>query len=742
MDQTQNARNMVSGLMQQALAHHRAGQLAEAQKIYTQILNIDAQHADSLHLLGLIAMAASNYKVAEELIRKALAVNSSFIFHSSLGSALKSQGKLDEAVESYQRSLALKPDFADALNNLGLALSAQGKLAEAKESYARALAADPNHADTLVNMGLVLQDENKLDEAVAHYKKSIAVRPGSPEAHFNLGNALKMQNKRDEAITSYLQTLAIKPYPDAHINLGMILFERRLLDDAAMHFKEALKLQPDSLGALNNLAMTYNALNQYENAIACSEHALKIDPSAMHALDTLDVANKSLALTLTTLGTTYKSLGRMDDAISVLKRALSLDPAQALTYNNLLVTMIYAESVSPEQLFEESCNFGELIANPLIRNRPFINDKNPDRKLRVGYISPDFRNHAVNYFSEPLLTLHDSKKFEIFAYSNTEAIDSVTERLMKEVDHWRDIQFMNDDEAADLIESDKIDILVDLTGHTARNRLLVFARKPAPLQITWLGHPATSGMKAMDYRITDVHAEPSGMTEHLNVEKLWRLPDIFCCYKAHENSPDVIDHPPFEDNGYITFGCFNNFAKVTETVLKTWARILEQVPNSRLLLEITGIDHPKFKEDVEHRLKDFGFPVERVTLEPRKKSNQFNLYNKIDIALDPFPCAGGTTSMDTMWMGVPLVTLSGKHFVSRMGVTILKNAGLPELITNSIDGYITTAVDLANDHARLKKMRHNLRDKVARSPLMDQKSFANNMETAYRDIWRKWCESA
>jgi predicted O-linked N-acetylglucosamine transferase (SPINDLY family) len=278
-----------------------------------------------------------------------------------------------------------------------------------------------------------------------------------------------------------------------------------------------------------------------------------------------------------------------------------------------------------------------------------------------------------------------------------------------------------------------------MAGHTGYNRLLVFARKPAPIQVTWLGFPATTGMKAMDYRITDAYAEPPGMTENLNVETLWRLPEIFCCYGAHESNPAVIDHPPFEDNGYITFGCFNNFAKVTDPVLETWAKIMSSVPESRLLLEITGLDGPKFRAEVEERLQRQGLPLNRVILEPRKRSNQFVLYNKIDIALDPFPCVGGTTSMDTLWMGVPLVTLAGKHFVSRMGVSILTNAGLPELIAQNTDEYVKLATGLANDRQRLKSLRHNLRDHVVASPLMNQESFARNMETAYREMWRKWC---
>lgn len=403
------------------------------------------------------------------------------------------------------------------------------------------------------------------------------------------------------------------------------------------------------------------------------------------------------------------------------------------------MTMLYASSVTAEELARSTQVFGSTIAAFHLRTRELIRDKNPDRKIRIGYVSPDFRDHAVNYFFEGLLTLHDKGRFEIFAYSNATNEDDVTSRLKTKFDHWQDIRHVSDDDAADMIENDRIDILIDLAGHTGKNRLLVFARKPAPIQVTWLGYPATTGIQAIDYRITDHYAEPEGMTEHLNAETLWRLPDIFCCYGAHESNPAVIGHPPFEDNGYITFGCFNNFTKVTDDVLKTWARILNQVPNSRLLLEIVGIDGPKYKQETETRIRASGLPLEGVIFEPRRKENQFVLYNKIDIALDPFPCAGGTTSMDTMWMGVPFVTLAGHHFVSRMGVTILTNVGLPDLIAQNLDDYVEKAVFLATDREKLKSIRHNLRHKVENSPMMNQMTFAQDIEHAYREMWKKYC---
>ncbi|MGH8809264.1 MAG: hypothetical protein ACREX0_15430, partial [Noviherbaspirillum sp.] len=261
------------------------------------------------------------------------------------------------------------------------------------------------------------------------------------------------------------------------------------------------------------------------------------------------------------------------------------------------------------------------------------------------------------------------------------------------------------------------------------------------VQLTYLGYPCTTGLSAIDYRITDAYAEPPGLTEQFNVEQLWRLPESFCCYRAHRNV-EAIDHPPAHDNGYVTFGCFNNFSKVTDPVLALWARVLQQAPTARLMLEIHDIDNPVYRTEVESRFARLDVPLERVIFIPRKKENQYVLYNRIDIALDPFPCNGGTTSLDTVWMGVPFVTLAGRHFTSRLGVTILSNAGLPQLIAHTEDEYVAIAAALGNDPARVQATRAGLRERVQAGPLMDAQRFTRHMEQAFRAMWQKWCESA
>ena len=615
-------------------------------------------------------------------------------YHYKRGCLFQDMGKLDEAMSCYKKALDIKPDYAPARINLGNIFQSRGQIDDAIAHYKMALRAEPRNAVIHNNLGAVLRIRGMLEDAKAHCKKALALNPDFAEAHNNLGNVFTMQDRIDDALACYKRAIALNPkIAMAHDNLGNILRVQGHLDDAIICYERAIALKPSYAEAHNNL------------------------------------------------GLAYKEKGMLDEAMACYSHALALKPASVLFHSNLLMDMIYVSSISPAEQTAMAREFGNMRADPLRRQRPIIRDKDPERKLRIGYVSPDLREHAVNYFFEPMLKLHDRQKFEVFIYSNVMREDHITARLKQKADHWRDLKFLNDDQAADLIEMDNIDILVDMAGHTANNRLMVFARKPAPIQATWLGYPATTGMAAMDYRITDGYADPPGLTEHLNTENLWRLPEIFCCYQPHEKSPDVIDHPPFEDNGYITFGCFNNFAKVTDSVLRTWAQILAQVPNSRLLLEIRGLEGKKFRSDVETRLHHAGLPPDRVILEPRKKSNQFVLYNKIDMALDPFPCVGGTTSMDTVWMGVPFVTLAGQHYVSRMGVTILTNASLSELIARNVEEYVAIAVGLALDEVRLHGLRHNLRQKVTASPLMNQAAFTRNMEAAYRGMWRKWCDS-
>ncbi len=651
-------------------------------------------------------------------------ISSEYIELFREGVLLHNVGNYPEAQKIFNQILLLNPDHAHALHMLGLMHYQLKNYEEAEKLIRRAMIKEQNVPTFYNSLGDILRAMNRNDEALKAYEYSLEIKPGSANALEKLGHTHLAMGNYNEAVKCFKLVATVKP--DMASNIALIYADVGRFDLAMQEYKNILEKNPKHFETLNNLAgICGDKYARYEEAIGYYNRALEIQPNRSEVLSNL--------------ASTYKNLGQLDKSIVYFKKAIEAKPEDPILYSNLLMAMIYASTVTPEDVMDVARKYGDRFAKPLLSRRPFKNVKNPDRKLKIGFVSPDFRNHPVHTFFEPIALNADREKFEIFAYSHTKVEDFVAQRLKAEVDHWRDIRFINDDDAAELIKSDMIDILVDLTGHTGGNRLLIFARKPAPIQITWLGFPATTGIKAIDYRLTDVFAEPPGMTEHLNIEELWRLPEIFCCYRSGDVDVAVIDHPPFEDNGYITFGCFNNFTKVTDPVMETWGRIMNTVPDCRLLLEIAGIDNPKTKEEAEERLGKY-LPMDRVILQARKSNNQYVLYNKIDIALDPFPCVGGTTSFDTMWMGVPFVTLAGKHFGSRMGVTILTNAGLPELIAQNTNEYVKIASDLAKDRDRLKKMRHNLRDRVIASPLMDQKRFVRNMEDAFRGMWKKYLE--
>ena len=612
--------------------------------------------------------------------------------HYNLGIALQDLGQLDEAVASYRRALKISPEYAEAHGNLGTTLKDLGQLDEAVASYRRALKINPYLADGHTNLGTALKDLGRLDEAAASHRRALAIDRDLLGAHYNLANTLKDLGQLDEAVESYRRALEIKPdFAEAYVNLGIVLYDLGQLDEAVASLRRALEVKPDYDEAHNNL------------------------------------------------GTVLSDLGQLDKSLVSHRRALAIKPDFSGAHDNVLMTMHYVEKFSPAEIYSEHLAFAEQFEQPLKAHwQAHQNPTETRRRLKVGYVSPDFRQHSVAYFIEPVLAQHDKNEVEVSCYYNSSRHDAVTVRIKGYADRWLDCASFGDEELAQRIRDDGIDILVDLAGHTAHNRLLTFARKPAPIQVTWLGFPATTGLAAMDYRMTDVHADPVGMTEHLNTETLWRLPQSFWCYQPHKNSPQVIDHPPSEDKGYITFGSFNNLAKLSDAALKHWAQILSRLPTARLLLKIKNIDRPTFRAETQARLQTLGIPLERLILEPY--SNDYLMqYNAVDIALDTFPFNGGTTSMDTLWMGVPFITLAGITCVSRMGVTILTNAGLPELIAETPEAYVELATRLALEPGWLRDIRHQLRQKTSQSPLMDEVGFTRQLEAAYRKMWLAYC---
>jgi len=657
----------VEQAIQLAYQHHQAGSLAEAEKLYRQILAQQPAHPDALRLLGTLAVQTGHSDAAVDLFRQALRTRPDHAeTHNNLGNALEAGGRLDEAISAYRRAIELTPDYAEAHYNLGIALQDAGRVEQAVVSYRQAIRLKPFEAGSHYNLGIALHGLGRLDEAIAAYRQAIRLKPNFAEAHINLGNTAKDADQLDEAVRAYRQAIRLKPdLAEAHNNLGNVLFQ----------------------------------------------------------------------------------MGELDEAISAYRQALRLKPGHPTAHGNLLFASLYHPASEPRSLFQQAREWKLQHAEPLKQFvHPHAIDRDPawtsassvEPRLRIGYVSPDFRDHPVGRYLLPVLAAHDHEAYEIFAYSNLPAADEITAKQKACCDAWRDIAGLSDERVAEMIRQDGIDILVDLALHTRDHRLLVFARKPAPVQVTWLGYPGTTGLDTIDHRITDPYLDPPGLDDAHYSERSIRLPNTFWCYDPLTLEPEVNSLPCLEKD-FVTFGCLNNFCKVNDAVLSLWAGVLNAVPGSRLLLLAP---HGASRRRVLDRLGKDGVAPDRVEFVPKlPRSDYLRAYQRIDIALDTFPYNGHTTSIDAFWMGVPVITLSGKTAVGRAGASQLNNLGLPELIAQSREQFMQIAAKLAKDLPRLTELRRMLRERMQASPLMDGPRMARDLEAIYRRIWRDWRES-
>jgi len=579
----------------------------------------------------------------------------------------------------------------------------------------------------MLNRGVALRALGQQEAAAEEFKKALALDPNLAEAHHQLGNALKSLHRFAEAAASLRHATVLNPNSAATwLNFGAALLELSMRDEAIACFRRAIPLEPERPEARNILGSALLDAGLLGEAKEQLQVALRLRPAYPAAHDNL--------------GRALRAQGRAAEAAEEFRTALAAAP-QPGTHSNLVYALNFVPGLSPSEVFAEHKRWAEIHAMPLKKEeRPFTTVYEPERRLRIGYVSPDFIHHAVSYFIEPVLAAHARTQVEVFCYANVSVPDAVTARLRALSDHWRDIVRLDDAQVTELVRSDKIDILVDLAGHTARHRLLIFARKPAPVQVTWLGYPNTTGLDTIDYRITDAVSDPVGQTEAWQSEQLIRLPETFSCYRPSPVAPDISELPALK-NGYITFGSFNHFAKINPAVLDLWARLLVRLPSARVLLKARSLSDP---ETAAHVLKAFagrGIGEGRITLRSDDLSvpAQLGLYHGVDIALDTFPYNGTTTTCEALWMGVPVVTLAGQTHVSRVSTSLLTHLGRPEWIAHSEDEYIEKCAGLAADLPRLAEMRARQREHMRLSPLCDAARFAAHLEEAYREMWRRRC---
>lgn len=606
---------------------------------------------------------------------------------------LLSDNKFEEAGDILSKLSIQSPRDADVWLCLGYIAGNGQEYEKAIDCFKKALAIDPANAKILFNYGIALRDAGKFEDAIEVFKKSL----------------LKDQNN-----TETLDCLA-----HAYMGAGH-------QDKAAEVFKTSLKINPNQAETQSNLGSVYQAQGELSKAEQCYRQALRLNPQ-------INISDN--------LGSVLISQGRYKESIEVFRSGLIKQPKNARVFSNLLLTLNYMEDITQQDMFDEHKKWSQVFEDPL---NYIVHDTHNHNKesLRIGYYSPDFREHSVAYFIEPVIEYHNKEKFKTYAYYPSKKEDAVTTRLKQRFDTWRDVSNRSADEIAEVIKADEIDIMVDLVGHTANNSLLSFSKQPAPVQITYLGYPNTTGLKAIQYRLTDNIADPEGQGEYYS-EELCRLPGCFLTYKPDHYSPDVSE-PPVIKNAYITFGSFNNLAKINDSVIEAWCEVLNKLANSRLLIKNPSLTDLTTRATYLEKFRQFGIEEKRINLigHTPTRYEHLSLYAGVDIALDTFPYNGTTTTCEALWMGVPVICLCGDHHAARVGASLLAAVNRSEWIAYSEDEYIEKAVKLAENAETLKSNRLKQRDDIRNSLLLDNRAFVASLESEYLRIWQSMCESA
>lgn len=689
----QSTAETLAALLKQGLAAHKSGRLGEAAALYRQALEAAPTYPPTSHLLGLVEFQRGHKNEALALI----------------GSAVRAQ-----------------PQNPDYLADLGMVFHALQRLEDAEGPLVTARRLRRGDPRILTLLASVYIDLKSFEDALDCYREAVARTPFSATLHNNLGNVLQQLGQGEAAADSYHTAIGLDPaYVEARANLANALTSLGRADEAIAQCEEALRLKPDAVGAHFNLAMALRQKGRIAEATESFRAALKLNPRSVEAL--------------AGFGGALSDAGRTQEAAEQFELALHYYPDSEVALSSLLFVRNYLARSTPAAMLEDAERFGRIVADRAPSPLPSSNGANPERRLKVGFVSGDLSSHAVSLFLLTTFEAIDRQKLELFAYSTSEYADAVTERLMAAVPNWRRVAGLSTKQIVKMVRADGIDILVDLSGHSANHRLSVFAAKPAPVQVTWLGYFATTGIAAIDYVLANRWVVPFG-EETQWVEKVWRMPDTYLCF-----TPPAIDvevaPPPALAEGRITFGSFNNLNKLSDTTIEVWSRVLLAVPDSRLLLRSAALADPATAADMRGRFAAQGVDADRVLVEGSLDyAAHLKSYGRVDIALDPFPYAGGTTSIEALWMGVPVLTLAGDRYVSHMGENILHNAGLPQWIAADPGDYVAKAAAFAADLVGLTSLRSGMRARMLASPLLDAPRFARDLENAFRGMWRIWCD--
>lgn len=646
----------------------------------------------------------------------------------ALGAAKRRLAQMDGARDAYQQAIALDQNYAQAWCNLGEWWLVKDDLPVALAKFEQALKLQPDLPEALNNRVAVLYELGRFDDAEAAARQAILIYPDQAALHVNLGNVLLHTGKSRLALESLRKAVELDPAsPEAHLGLSTLLGESHRLAETLAFFEHEIAVKGESAQRLASLALAQQSKGDWLTAETTCNKILEMQPGNISAL--------------VTLGGCYSVRADHQGAIGLYERALAENPRMPGILSSIAFNATYLPDIAASDLFA----YHQLWATHFEadnKKQPYCRElsKDPHRPLRIGYVSGDFGTHPVGFLLRDVIRHHDRQQYAIYCYSMMRNSDNITAAIRENADAWIDALLMSDEELADQINEDRIDILVDLSGHTAYNRLPVFVLKPAPVQATWIGYFHSTGLESIDYFITDPFTTPPECGQ-LFSETPVCLPHSRFCYSPPEYAPEVAE-PPVLVRGRVTFGSFNRIEKLVDPVIAAWVKILNAVPNSRLLLKSGALENKGVSDRLRQRFSVYGLDSGRLELQgPSSHPEMLEQYGEIDIALDPFPFNGGMTTLEALWMGVPVVTVEGTTVVSRQTVSALSNIGLAgDLVFNDIDSYIKGAVALANNPSRLAELRSRIRPLMAASPLRQAEQFTRDLEHLYRRMWQAWCE--
>jgi protein O-GlcNAc transferase len=678
------------------------GHIEQGMAKYFQAIKVNPKYAPAYYNIGVIYSEAGHYEEALAYYQKAIEWNRLYVeAYCNIGVIYKNTGRLEEAVVYYDKALALNPNFTIARNNMAISLT---------------------------DLGTKLKTEGDVKKGVALYKRALMYNSQYPDAYYNLGVAYGEARKYDRATWYYELAIHFNPYCcEAYNNLGVIYKEQDNLDKAIMCYQAALAINPKFSQSLNNIGVVYTVQGKLDEAYLYVHNAIEENPHYSEAYNNL--------------GVLYRDEGLIAEAIKCYEKCLAINPLSRNAGQNRLLAMNYLPQIDNRKVYIAHKDWGELFVQQFTQYTEYLNRLDPNRILRIGYISPDFFVHSVSYFIDAILANHNQEKYHVICYSNVVKEDTKTFKLRQYAYDWKTITGMDTKQVASLIYDDCIDILVELAGHTSGNRLDVMAMRPAPIQVTWIGYPNTSGLPTIDYRLTDEISDPQESDQQY-VEKLVKLPTGFLCYSPSLEAGEV-SLPPMLTKGYVTFGSFNNLAKINHRVLDLWTRIMHILPDSHLVMKCKPFACESVKRKFIKKFEDHGIDANRLTLISLMPMNSDHMqsYSLMDISLDTFPYAGTTTTCESLWMGVPVVTLVGNCHAHNVGASILTQIGHIDWITTTVDEYVDMAVRLASDPEQLSQIRANLRSRMIKSPLCNGKTFTQHLETTYRKMWKSYVKS-